>query len=168
MESQLRIKIALGVPLHERFSNAFKIALGVPLNERFCDAFFPQKPIFALVKKQVSWSQSHFYTISGRFVEQKLMLSSSFMCNQIFKCQRYNFGHTYVGLKCLTNPPQSHHGINKRLKAQTGLLNKSSCLAPALSVTKFTNAWDMIWSHIVVILKLDLDVQQTHLSLIME
>jgi hypothetical protein len=43
------------------------------------------------------------------------------------------------------------------------LLNKSSCFAPALGVTKFTIVTNMIWSHLVVLLKSHLDVQQTHL-----
>jgi hypothetical protein len=43
---------------------------------------------------------------------------------------------------------------------KAGLLNKSSCFAPALRVTKFTNVKHMIF---VVLLKLDLDIQQTHL-----
>jgi hypothetical protein len=40
-----------------------------------------------------------------------------------------------------------------------GLLNKSSCLAAALGVTKFTT---IIGSHFFVLLKSDLDVQRTH------
>jgi hypothetical protein len=40
-----------------------------------------------------------------------------------------------------------------------GSLNKSSCFAPALGVTKFTKAGDMI----LVALKSDFDAQQTHL-----
>jgi hypothetical protein len=44
-------------------------------------------------------------------------------------------------------------------RPEAGLLSTSSCLAPALGVTKF------IWSNLyfVVLLKSDLDVQQTHL-----
>ncbi len=45
-----------------------------------------------------------------------------------------------------------------------GLLNRGSCLPRALGVTKFINKIDMIWSHFVVLLKCDLDVQQTGLS----
>jgi hypothetical protein len=41
---------------------------------------------------------------TGRFVEQIVMLSSSFRCNQIYKCKRYDyFGHT---LLCYLNPNQ--------------------------------------------------------------
>jgi len=32
----------------------------------------------------------------GRFVEQKLMLSSNFRCDQIYKNERYDFGHTLL------------------------------------------------------------------------
>ncbi len=32
----------------------------------------------------------------GRFVEQKLMLSSSFRCYRILICRRYDFGHTLL------------------------------------------------------------------------
>ncbi len=46
-----------------------------------------------------------------------------------------------------------------------GLLKKISCLAPALGVIKsICHKYDF-WSHFVVLLKLDLDVQQGHLSL---
>jgi hypothetical protein len=48
---------------------------------------------------------------------------------------------TYVGLIFLTNQPQ---------RPVTGSLNKSSCLAPTLGVTKFINMLDInlvtIWS----------------------
>jgi len=44
-----------------------------------------------------------------------------------------------------------------------GLLNKSSCLATALGVTKFTFVrYD--FGHTAVLLKPDLDVQQAHLT----
>ncbi len=43
-----------------------------------------------------------------------------------------------------------------------GLLNISSFLATAFGVTKFTTVRGMK-SHFVVLLKLNLDVQQTHL-----
>ncbi len=47
--------------------------------------------------------------------------------------------------------------------AEAGLLNRISCLAPTIGVTKFIIVTDMIGSHFVVLLKSDLDVQQTHL-----
>ncbi len=34
--------------------------------------------------------------LRGQFVEQKLMLSSSFRRDQIYKDERYNFGHTLL------------------------------------------------------------------------
>ncbi len=46
----------------------------------------------------------------GRFVEQKLILSSNFRCYQIHSCQRYDFGHTllcYLSLTWLFNKPTS-------------------------------------------------------------
>jgi hypothetical protein len=61
----------------------------------------------------------------SQFVEKKHMLSSTFKCDQIHQCQRHEFGHTLFLLKTGSN------------------MNKSSCLAPALSVTKFTNVRDM-------------------------
>ncbi len=78
----------------------------------------------------------------GRFIEQKLMLSSSFRCDQIYNSQRY--------------------------VQQTGLslLNKYSCLARALGGTKFINMRGTIFGHTLLFLNSDLDVQQTHLSLI--
>jgi hypothetical protein len=53
--------------------------------------------------------------------------------------------------------------IYVRLDSEAWLLNKSSCLAPALGVTKFLVVTDMIWAHFDVLLKSDLDVQQTYL-----
>jgi hypothetical protein len=44
-----------------------------------------------------------------------------------------------------------------------GLLNKSSRLAAALGVTKSIASLLCIWSQFIVLLKSDLDVQQTHL-----
>jgi hypothetical protein len=43
--------------------------------------------------------------------------------------------------------------------SEASLLNKNSCLAPALGVAKFIIIKDMI----LITLKPDLDVQQTHL-----
>ncbi len=44
-----------------------------------------------------------------------------------------------------------------------GLLNNSSCLAPALVATKLIIVKYMIRSHLVLLLRSDLDVQPTHL-----
>jgi hypothetical protein len=49
--------------------------------------------------------------------------------------------------------------------SEAGLLNEISCLALALGVTKFIIITDMIWVTLCLLLKSDLDVQQTHLSL---
>jgi hypothetical protein len=43
--------------------------------------------------------------------------------------------------------------------SEAGLFNKSSCLAPAIGVTKIIIVKDMI----LITLKPDLDVEQTHL-----
>ncbi len=48
---------------------------------------------------------------------------------------------------------------------EAGLLNKSSCLAAALGATKFIVVIVMNRPHFVVLLKSDLDVQQTRLWL---
>ncbi len=48
----------------------------------------------------------------------------------------------------------------QRSSSKAGLLNKSSCLAPTLGVTKFII---VTGSHFAVLLKSDLDVQQTKL-----
>jgi hypothetical protein len=44
----------------------------------------------------------------GRFVEQKLMLSSNFRCDQIYKNERYDFGHT---LLCYLSPTIDIEGV---------------------------------------------------------
>ncbi len=52
-----------------------------------------------LLKCDLDVQQTH---LRGRFVEQKLMLSSSFSCYQILKWHRYDFGHTWL---CLLSWP---------------------------------------------------------------
>jgi hypothetical protein len=47
--------------------------------------------------------------------------------------------------------------------SEAGLLNKSSCLARTLGVTKFMNIRDMIWVALCCATEVKL-VQQTHLS----
>ncbi len=47
--------------------------------------------------------------------------------------------------------------------SEAALLNKSSCLVRALGVTKFINMRYVILVTLFVILKSDLDVQQTHI-----
>jgi hypothetical protein len=54
-------------------------------------------------------------TLRGQFVEQKLMLSSSFGCNQIQNCHRYDIVQIllcYFRLGCSTNPPQHNNAQN--------------------------------------------------------
>jgi hypothetical protein len=36
------------------------------------------------------------FEASGRFVEQKHLLSFCFRCEQIYKYERYDFGHTLL------------------------------------------------------------------------
>ncbi len=96
-----------------------------------------------------------------------------------------------VWLRCSTNSPQrpvywtsksdlsctakwdKNHGnslvtlkqwLSLSICSEAGKLNKGSCLASALGVTKviFVIHMRWVWSHFVVLLKLDLDVQQTH------
>jgi hypothetical protein len=52
---------------------------------------------------------------------------------------------------------------NLRQDSETSLMNKSSCLAHALGVTNLQISEIGFWSHFVVLLKPDLDAQQTHL-----
>ncbi len=68
------------------------------------------------------------------FIEQKLMLSSRFRCGQSHDGHKYDFGHT---LWCYLS--QTYMFI----KPNPGLLNKNSCLATALGVTKITIVTDM-------------------------
>jgi hypothetical protein len=51
-------------------------------------------------------------------------------------------------------------------EAETGLLNKSSFLAPALGVTNLQIQEICFWSHFVLLLKSDLDVRQTEAGLL--
>ncbi len=48
------------------------------------------------------------HSFRGRFVEQKLMLSSSPRCDQIYKNDRYDLGHTVVLLKTDLDVQQTH------------------------------------------------------------
>jgi hypothetical protein len=66
----------------------------------------------------------------GRFVQQKLILSSNFKCDKIHKIHCYEFGHTllsYLSQTWMFNKPTS----------EASLLNKSLPLVATLSVTKF-------------------------------
>ncbi len=44
----------------------------------------------------------------GRFVEQRLMLSTYFRCDQICEYERYDFGHFVVLLKSDLHVQQTH------------------------------------------------------------
>jgi len=44
------------------------------------------------------------------------------------------------------------------------LFIKRSCLAPTIGVTKFIIVIVSVWSHFVVLLKSDIDAQQTYLK----
>jgi hypothetical protein len=70
------------------------ITLGPELVNKTC------KVIFTLWRKSRHYMRAKIYFFCsltptrGQFVEQKLMLSSSFRCDQIYKYERYDFGHT--------------------------------------------------------------------------
>ncbi len=52
----------------------------------------------------------------GGFVEQMLLLRSSFKCDQIYKCQRFDFGHTpEVGLSNIQVSLVAHQSVTKVL-----------------------------------------------------
>jgi hypothetical protein len=90
---------------------------------------------------------------SSRFVEQKLMLGSYFRRDQIHNGHWKGFSHT---LLCYLLWTWMFH----KPTAEAGLLNKSSCLARTLGVTKFAS-YD--FGHtLLCYFKSDLDVQQTH------
>jgi hypothetical protein len=65
----------------------------LPLNKKFGFKILSYHFIFNFHCSFGSW---------GRFVEQKLMLNSSFRCDQIHDCQRYDFGHTLLCYLSLT------------------------------------------------------------------
>jgi hypothetical protein len=46
-----------------------------------------------LLKSEIEVQQTHLW---GQFVEQRLALSSSFMCDQFLIWQWYEFGHTLL------------------------------------------------------------------------
>ncbi len=58
-----------------------------------------------LLKSDLDAKQTHLW---GRFVEQKLALSSSFRCDQIYKIRRYDFGHTLLCYLSQTYVKQTH------------------------------------------------------------
>jgi len=64
------------------------------------------------------------------------MLSSSFSCDQIYKGEIYDLGHTFLLLKCDLDAQQANM-LKQHQEQAAGLLKKSSCLAPTLGVTKF-------------------------------
>ncbi len=57
-----------------------------------------------LLKSNLGVKQTHLW---DWFVEQKFMLSSSFRCDQIYKCPRYDFGHNFAVLL------KSNLGVNQ-------------------------------------------------------
>ncbi len=94
--------------------------------------------------------------LRGKFVVQKLVLSSSFKCDRIHNSYCYHSGHTL--LCCLSET----YKFNKQ-SSEAGLLNKSSCLAAALGGPKLLI---IIWSHFVVLLKSDLDIHKLAIGFI--
>jgi hypothetical protein len=86
---------------------------------RFCSTNMPLMPEAGLLNK-------------------RLMLSLSFSCDKIYKYEIYNFGHA---LLCYLNQTW----MFSKPTSESGLINKSLCLAPALGVTKLIIATDMIW-----------------------
>ncbi len=88
----------------------------------------------------------YFVTAIGRFVEQKLMLSSSFWCDQIFEHERYDFGHILLCYLSLT----SVCWTNARAHAQQ-----------ALGVKNLRTWESLFWTYFAVLYESDLDVQQT-------
>ncbi len=60
-----------------------------------------QSKIYPNLKFQRFSGHKIFVIYKSRFVEQRLMLRSSFRCDQIYKNTRDNFGHT---LLCYLSP----------------------------------------------------------------
>ncbi len=83
------------------------------------------------------------------FVEQKLILSCSLRCDQMYDNHCSDFGHTLLGSSSLTLMFNKHNSV-------VGLLNKSSCLAAALKCDKIA---------LFVLLRFNLDIQQADLIL---
>jgi hypothetical protein len=71
-----------------------------------------------------------------------LVLTTSFRRGQIYKRLRYDFGHTVVLLKYDLDVQQTQLW-DQLVKAS--LLNKGSCLTPALGMTKFIIVENIIW-----------------------
>jgi hypothetical protein len=76
--------------------------------------------------------QNSFYDYSptllcccGRFVEQKLVLSSSFRCDKIHNCLRYDFSHTllwYSSQTWMFNKPTSEAKLTLPIKSDLYLI----------------------------------------------
>ncbi len=81
-------------------------------------------------------SQTWMFNKLYRFDEQKLLLISNFRCDNMHKIHYNEFGHTVV--------QKSQTWMLNKSTSEAGSLKKSSCLAPALGVTKFTAARDLI------------------------
>ncbi len=78
------------------------------------------------------WSNFIILLKSDLSIPQKLKLSCSLRCDQIYINHCYCFGHTLVQHKWPTNQLQ----LLKSCLPEAGLLNKRSSLAVALGVTK--------------------------------
>jgi hypothetical protein len=98
----------------------------------------------------------HSYIFNkGQFVKHKLMPSSNFRCDQIHSGHIYDFGHSLLCCPSLTyvfNKPRGQFVEQKLM------------LSSNFRCGKIHNICCHEFNHIVVLLKSDLDVQQSHLS----
>ncbi len=116
-------------------------------------------PHFAvLLKSDLDVQPNQPLPFRGWFVEQMLIHSSSFRCYQIHNTGRLEFGHTvlfYLSLTWMFNKPPPQWLFVCWTRAHTS--------APASGVTEFIIRHLWIWPHFAMLLKSDLDVQQTYL-----
>jgi hypothetical protein len=101
------------------------------------------------LKSNLDVQQTHLW---GRFVEQKLILSSNFRCGKIDKINCYEFGHTFIVLLKYDSDVQQTTSWGQFFELKL-------VLSSIFYASKNRNARDWFWSHFVVLLKA---VEQTY------
>ncbi len=78
-----------------------------PIDIRYCSLAWPACLVLVagrhLAVAPRSGAKQNFYCTEAGLLNKRLMLSSSFRCDQIYKYKIYNFGHT---LLCYLSPTQ--------------------------------------------------------------
>jgi hypothetical protein len=95
---------ALSLPPSFSFSPSVSLSLCKPVWRVFAGVLYACKGAHSLFtgQRERKRKRERERERCGRFVEQKLMLSSNFRCDQIYRNERCDFGHTLLCYLSLT------------------------------------------------------------------